>query len=163
MARYSKKRRRGGGKIEDIQTQLDSIQEQINEIKNTSSNTVLEPVQEPLLEPVQEALPEPEPLPKPVSKPKPIMKTWVSDKTIKFNDGNSGRVTLSFDRINTLLDNSIKKGDSKKDWATIKEKLNNANSKDEVQDVINEYKIKFSSNYVAGTRKRRKNKGKKMS
>ena len=157
MARYSKKRRRGGGKIEDIQTQLDSIQEQINEIKNTSSNTVLEPVQEPLPEPVQEALT------KPVSKPKPIMKTWVSDKTIKFNDGNSGRVTLSFDRINTLLDNSIKKGDSKKDWATIKEKLNNANSKDEVQDVINEYKIKFSSNYVAGTRKRRKNKGRKMS
>ena len=28
---------------------------------------------------------------------------------------------------------------------------------------INEYKINFSSNYIAGTRKRRKNKGKKMS
>jgi hypothetical protein len=153
MARYSRRRGRGGGKIEDIQTQLDSIQEQVNKIKNSSSNTV------------SESLPEPEPvfIPEPVSKPKPIIKSWVSDKTIKFNDGNSGRVTLSFDRIITLLDNSIKKNDTKKDWATIKEKLNNANSKDEVQDVINEYKIKFSSNYVAGTRKRRKNKGKKMS
>jgi hypothetical protein len=153
MARYSRRRGRGGGKIEDIQTQLDSIQEQVNEIKNSSSNTV------------SESLPEPEPvfIPELVSKPKPIIKSWVSDKTIKFNDGNSGRVTLSFDRIITLLDNSIKKNDTKKDWATIKEKLNNANSKDEVQDVINEYKIKFSSNYVAGTRKRRKNKGKKMS
>ena len=150
MTRYSRKKGRGGGKIEDIQTQLDSIQEQINEIKNTSANTV-SPESKP------------EFIPEPVSKPKPIIKTWVSDKTIKFNDGNSGRVTLAFDRIMTLLNNSIKKGDSKKDWITIKEKLNNANSKNEVQDVINEYKIAFSSNYIAGTRRRRKNKGKKMS
>ena len=149
MARYSRKKgRRGGGKIEDIQTQLDSIQEQINEIKNTTSNTV-------------SPEPKPEFIPEPVSKP--IIKTWVSDKTIKFNDGNSGRVTLAFDRIMTLLNNSIKKGDSKKDWITIKEKLNNASSKNEVQDVINEYKIAFSSNYIAGTRRKRKNKGKKMS
>ena len=45
----------------------------------------------------------------------------------------------------------------------IKEKLNNANTRDEVQDIIKEYKINFSSNYVAGTKRRRKNKGKKMS
>ena len=104
MARYSRRRGRGGGKIEDIQTQLDSIQEQVNEIKNSSSNTV------------SESLPEPEPvfIPELVSKPKPIIKSWVSDKTIKFNDGNSGRVTLSFDRIITLLDNSIKKTIQKK-------------------------------------------------
>ena len=110
-------------------------------------------------------MPEPEFIPEPVqkSKPKPIIKTWVSDKTIKFNDGNSGRVTLAFDRIMTLLNNSIKKGDTKKDWITIKEKLNNANSKNEVQDVINEFKLSFSSNYVAGTKRRRKNNRKKMS
>ena len=149
----TKKRR--GGKIEDIQTQLDSIQQQINELKipNSISNTVTE------------TLPEPEFIPEPVqkSKSKPIIKTWVSDKTIKFNDGNSGRVTLAFDRIMTLLNNSIKKGDTKKDWITIKEKLNNANSKNEVQDVINEFKLSFSSNYVAGTKRRRKNNRKKMS
>jgi hypothetical protein len=148
MTRYSRKR--GGGKIEDIQTQLDSIQEQINEMKNlgsASSSTTK----------IIETLPEP------ILKTKPVMKTWVLDKTDKFNDGNSGRVTLAFSRIITLLDNNIKKGDTKKEWIIIKEKLNNANSRDEVQDIIKEYKINFSSNYVAGTKRRRKNKGKKMS
>ena len=148
MTRHSRKR--GGGQIEDIQTQLDSIQEQINEMKNsgsTSSSTTE----------IMETLPEP------ILKTKPVMKTWVLDKTDKFNDGNSGRVTLAFGRIITLLDNNIKKGDTKKDWMIIKEKLNDANSRDEVQDIIKEYKINFSSNYVAGTKRRRKNNGKKMS
>ena len=148
MPRHSRKR--GGGQIEDIQTQLDSIQQQINEMKNSesSSSSVTE---------IMETLPEP------ILKAKPVMKTWVLDKTDKFNDGNSGRVTLAFGRIITLLDNNIKKGDTKKDWMMIKEKLNNANTRDEVQDIIKEYKINFSSNYVAGTKRRRKNKGNKMS
>jgi hypothetical protein len=148
MTRHSRKR--GGGQIEDIQTQLDSIQQQINEMKNpvSSSSSITE---------IMDTLPEP------ILKSKPVMKTWVLDKTDKFNDGNSGRVTLAFSRIITLLDNNIKKGDTKKDWMIIKEKLNNANSRDEVQDIIKEYKINFSSNYVAGTKRRRKNKGKKMS
>jgi hypothetical protein len=148
MTRHSRKR--GGGQIEDIQTQLDSIQQQINEMKNpgSSSSSTTE---------IMEILPEP------ILKTKPVMKTWVLDKTDKFNDGNSGRVTLAFSRIITLLDNNIKKGDTKKDWMMIKQKLNDANSRDEVQDIIKEYKINFSSNYVAGTKRRRKNKGKKMS
>jgi len=146
MTRHSRKR--GGGKIEDIQTQLDSIQEQINEMKNFGSSSTSSSTTEIM---------------EPVLKTKPVMKTWVLDKTYKFNDGNSGRVTLAFGRIITLLDNNIKKGDTKKDWMIIKEKLNNANSRDEVQDIIKEYKINFSSNYVAGTKRRRKNKGKKMS
>lgn len=148
MPRHSRKR--GGGQIEDIQTQLDSIQQQINEMKNSgsSSSSVTE---------IMETLPEP------ILKVKPVMKTWVLDKTDKFNDGNSGRVTLAFGRIITLLDNNIKKGDTKKDWMIIKQKLNDANTRDEVQDIIKEYKINFSSNYVAGTKRRRKNKGKKMS
>jgi hypothetical protein len=146
MTRYSRKR--GGGQIEDIQTQLDSIQQQINQMKNSGSSSTTEII---------------ETLPEPILKTKPVMKTWVLDKTDKFNDGNSGRVTLAFSRIITLLDNNIKKGDTKKDWMIIKEKLNNANSRNEVQDIIKEYKINFSSNYVAGTKRRRKNKGKKMS
>ena len=150
MPRHSRKR--GGGQIEDIQTQLDSIQEQINEMKNSGSISSSSSITE-----IMETLPEP------VLKTKPVMKTWVLDKTDKFNDGNSGRVTLAFGRIITLLDNNIKKGDTKKDWMMIKEKLNNANTRDEVQDIIKEYKINFSSNYVAGTKRRRKNKGKKMS
>jgi hypothetical protein len=150
MTRHSRKR--GGGQIEDIQTQLDSIQQQINEMKNPVSSSSSSSITE-----IMDTLPEP------ILKSKPVMKTWVLDKTDKFNDGNSGRVTLAFSRIITLLDNNIKKGDTKKDWMIIKEKLNNANSRDEVQDIIKEYKINFSSNYVAGTKRRRKNKGKKMS
>ena len=134
MPRYSRKRR-GGGQIEDIQTQLDNIQQQVNEIKNSSSISTTE---------IIESLPEV--MSAPISKSKPVMKTWVLDKTDKFNDGNSGRVTLAFGRIITLLDNNIKKGDTKKDWMIIKEKLNNANTRDEVQDIINEYKMNFSSN-----------------
>lgn len=150
MTRHSRKR--GGGKIEDIQTQLDSIQEQINEMKNSGSTSTTK---------IIETLPESEVMSAPIKKP--VMKTWILDKTDKFNDGNSGRVTLAFGRIITLLDNNIKKGDTKKDWSIIKAKLNNANSRDEVQDIIKEYKINFSSNYVAGTKRIRKNKGKKMS
>ena len=150
MPRHSRKK--GGGQIEDIQTQLDSIQQQINEMKNSGSISSSSSIPE-----IMETLPEP------ILKTKPVMKTWVLDKTDKFNDGNSGRVTLAFGRIITLLDNNIKKGDIKKDWMMIKEKLNNANTRDEVQDIIKEYKINFSSNYVAGTKRRRKNKGKKMS
>jgi hypothetical protein len=42
--------------------------------------------------------------------------------------------------------------------------LNDANSVDDVQNVINKYKVSFASNYVAGTKKRRKNsKNKKTS
>ena len=42
----------------------------------------------------------------------------------------------------------------------IKEKLSDANSLDEVQDVIDKYKMSFASNYIAGTRRRRR-RGKK--
>jgi hypothetical protein len=157
MTRHSRKR--GGGKFEDIQTQIDSIQEQLNELKKTSSEIVIpESVSEPVV--VSESVSVSEPV---VSKSSPTLKTWVFDKTDKFNDGNSGRVALAFGRIITLLDNNIKKGDNKKNWSEIKEKLNNANSRDEVQDIIKEYKMNFSSNYVAGTKRRRKNNGKKMS
>jgi len=146
-------KKRGGGKIEDIQSQVDSIQQQINELKNQNSVSIPEPV----------SLPEPQIMFEPLPKSKPIIKSWVLDKTDKFNDGNSGRVTLAFGRIITLLDNNIKKGDTKKDWFVIKEKLNNANSRNEVQDIIKEFKVSFASNYVAGTKRRKKNKGKKMS
>jgi hypothetical protein len=93
-----------------------------------------------------------------------VDKTWVSDKDKKFKDGAGGRVSLAFGRIMTLIDEYIKKkGDTVKEgasWSTIKQKLVDANTVDEVQDVINKYKVSFASNYVAGTR-RRKSRGKK--
>lgn len=151
MVRHSRRSRRGGDKLDDIQSQLDSIQQQVNELKSNSSSTMSE----------TESMPETESLPEVKEETVKVDKSsWVDDKNKKFKDGNGGRVTLSFSRIMTLLDNNIKKGDTKKDWSAIKEKLTDANSVDEVQDVINDYKINFSSNYVAGTR-RRKRYGKK--
>lgn len=149
MVRHSKKNRRGGDKIDDIQSQVDSLQQQINELKSSSSSSVSEEStsKESMEEPI-------------VEESVKVDKTWVDDKNKKFKDGDGGRVSLSFNRIMTLLDASVKKGDTKKDWSTIKEKLTDANSVDGVQDVINDYKISFSSNYIAGT-KRRKRYGKK--
>ena len=147
MVRHSKKNRRGGDKIEDIQSQVDSLQQQLNELKNSSSSSMEEPMVESMEEPM-------------VEESVKVDKTWVDDKNKKFRDGDGGRVSLSFNRIMTLLDASVKKGDTKKDWSTIKEKLTDADSVDGVQDVIDDYKISFSSNYIAGTR-RRKRHGKK--
>ena len=136
MVRHSKKNRRGGDKIDDIQSQVDSLQQQLNELKSSSSSSMGESMEEPM---VEESV--------------KVDKTWVDDKNKKFRDGDGGRVSLSFNRIMTLLDASVKKGDTKKDWSTIKEKLTDANSVDGVQDVIDDYKISFSSNYIAGTRR----------
>ena len=137
--------------MDDIQSQLDSIQIQVNELKKMP-----EPVEKPVEE-QEEIIEEEKPI---VEEKKVVDKFWIKDKTIKFNDGANGRVSLSFDRLQTLIDTAIKKGDTKKDWATIKDALNAAESKDEVQNVITKYKINFASNYVAGTR-RKKRHGKK--
>ena len=149
MVHHSKKNRRGGANIDDIQSQLDSIQIQVNELKK---------MPEPVEEPVEEK--EKEPV---VEEKKVVDKFWIKDKTIKFNDGANGRVSLSFDRLQTLIDTSIKKGDTKKEWSTIKDALNEAESKDDVQDVITKYKISFARNYVAGTRRKKRHCKKKTS
>lgn len=150
MGGRSKKNRRGGDKVEDIQSQLDSIQKQLNELKDSSSSSSMTE------ESVVESTPESEVKEESVK----VDKTWVDDKNKKFRDGDGGRVSLSFNRMMTLLDSNIKKGDTTKEWSSIKEKLVDANSLDEVQDVIDKYKMSFASNYIAGTR-RRKRHGKK--
>ncbi len=156
MARYSRRNRKGGEKLDDIQVQVDNIQQQLNELKGIRSSSILD---EPMPEPMPESMPESMPELMEEASVK-VDKTWVDDKNKKFNDGNGGRVSLAFSRIMTLIDNNIKKGDTKKAWSVIKEKLADANSVGEVQDVINTYKVSFASNYVAGTR-RRKRHGKK--
>jgi hypothetical protein len=107
------------------------------------------------------------------------VKYWVKDKNIKFLNGAGGTVSLSFDGIIPKIDKVIKTYEVAKlknpnspeysepeamkgttPWSTIKQKLIDANSVDEVQGVINTYKISFAANYVAGTR-RRKSRGKK--
>ena len=167
MARYSRRNRKGGDKLDDIQVQVDRIQQELNELKGSPSSSMSEPMSEPMSESMSEPMSEPmsdsmsEFMPEESVK---VDKTWVTDKDKKFRDGAGGRVSLAFSRIMTLIDEYIKKkGDTKKgndNWSTIKQKLVDANSVDEVQDVINKYKITFASNYVAGTR-RRKRHGKK--
>ncbi len=158
MARHSRRSRKGGDKIDDIQSHLDDIQKLVNELKtNTKSETIVEEMSE-VVEPEKEE-PEKEELEKEevVEEVKPkVDKYWVEDKSIKFSDGVGGRVKLSFDRIMTHLNTNIKKGDTKKDWETIKTKMVDANSEDEVKDVIKEYKLDFYSNYVAGSRRRKR-------
>ena len=183
MVRYTKKNKRGGDKLHDIQSQLNTIQEEVNELKKSKSETVFEevtmpasePASEPVFEPVfeQVSMPASEPVFEQVSMPasepvsvfetvskviskKPISKHWVTNKEIKFKDGDGGRVLLAFSRVISHIDNNIKKGSVTKDWATIKEKLINASSENEVQDIINQYKVKFASNYVLGGKTKRK-------
>lgn len=152
-----RRNKKGGDKIEDIQTQLDRIQSELNELKNSA--TVSESVSMPDSMPTESMSSQ-----IPVSEPEPQMvKTWVDDKNLKFKDGDNGRVNLSFNRIMTLLDNNIKKGDTGKDWATIKNQLIDATSTDGVQSVINQYKLNFAANYIAGTRRKRRNNKKRTS
>ena len=150
MVRHSKKNRRGGEKLDDIQAQVDSLQQQLNDMKSSSSSTS-SMSEDSMSSPMPDSI---------VEESVKVDKTWVDDKNKKFRDGDGGRVSLSFNRMMTLLDANIKKGDSTKDWSSIKEKLVGANSVDEVQDVIDTYKMSFASNYIAGTR-RRKRHGKK--
>jgi len=161
MVRHSRRNRKGGDKIDDILSRLDNIKDEIRGLKGSDSATTVE---ESIIE--ETKIPEIMPdttieeikMPESVVEEK-IVKSWVDDKNKKFRDGAGGRVSLAFGRIMTLLDNNINKGNDKKDWAAIKKDLNNANSVDEVQDVIDRYKMSFTSNYVAGTRKRRGRKG----
>ena len=157
MARHSRRSRKGGDKIDDIQSHLNELQKLVNELKsNTKSEEIVDEIVEEKDTPeevVEEVVEEEEVKPE-------VDKYWVADKSIKFSDGVGGRVKLSFDRIITHLDTNIKKGNTKKNWGFIKNKMLDANSEEEVQDIIKNHELEFGSNYVAGTR-RRKRGGKK--
>lgn len=165
MVRHSRKNKKGGDKIDDILLRIDSIKEEIKGLKGSESVTKVEDsvIEEPKIMP--ELMPENATgLETSMSEPviqATVVKSWVEDKNKKFRDGAGGRVSLSFSRIMALLDNNINKGDVKKDWASIKRDLNNANSVEEVQNVIDRYMISFSANYVAGTRRRNRKGGKR--
>jgi len=163
MVRHSRRNRRGGDKIDDILSRLDGIKDEIRGLKSSDSTTAVEEsimAETKMPEIMPETTLEEPKMPESVVE-SAVVKSWVDDKNKKFKDGAGGRVSLAFGRIMTLLDNNIKKGDVKKDWESIKRDLNNANSVEEVQDVINRYNVSFAANYVAGTRKRSKRAGKR--
>ena len=153
MVRHSKRRSmRGGEKIDDIKQTLMLLEQQVDDLKSLSMSEPM--ISEPMIsEPMMSEPMMSEPI---VEETVKVNKTWVDDKTKKFRDGAGGRVSLAFNRIVTLLDNNITKGDTKKEWGQIKQRLLDANSTDEVQNVIDEYKVSFSSNQVAGTRRKRR-------
>jgi len=153
MARHSRRSRKGGDKIDDIQSHLNELQKLVNELKsNSTSDEIVDEIVEEKDTPeqvVEEVVEEEEVKPE-------VNKYWVADKSIKFSDGVGGRVKLSFDRIITHLDTNIKKGNTKKNWGFIKNKMLDANSEEEVQDIIKNHELEFGSNYVAGTRRRKR-------
>jgi len=151
--RHTRNRKVGGGDIDEeiktIEIKLNEIQGIVNKLKekyNTTSSITEEPVikeEETVIKeegPIQETIPKP----------------WQEDKNIKFKDGQGGRVTLSFPRIILLLSNNVEQKNTNKPWTEIKMKLLDATTTQEVQNVINQYKIRFSANSIGGTRKKRR-------
>jgi hypothetical protein len=151
--RHSRNRKVGGGgdideEIKTIEIKLNEVQDSVNKLKEkydtTSSNT-----EEPFIKEEETIIKEDGPIQEMIPKP------WQEDKNLKFKDGQNGRVTLSFPRIMLLLSNIDTKTNTNKPWMEIKMKLLDATSTQEVQNIINQYKIRFSANSIGGTRKKR--------
>jgi hypothetical protein len=143
MADYEEKIKNFQVELNKIQSELDELARQINVEKQVTSQTTEENILPP-----QDVIPQ-----KPIQVE--IPKPWQQDKNIKFTDGTNGRVTLAFPRIMALLDNNIKQNNTSKPWSEIKTQLLNASSVADVQNIIKQYNIRFSSNSIGGTRKRR--------
>jgi len=175
----SRRSRRGGdnqqlmGRIQNLETLISEAQVDLNNLKQDIAATPMMPEAAPMMPAPEPMMPEAAPM---MPAPEPMMpaaapmmaptinKSWQTNKDIKFRDGAGGRVSLSFPRIMTLIDqnkNAPRTNGRTGMWSEIKSELINANSLNEVQDVINKYKLSFTSNYVSGgTRKRRRNKKK---
>jgi hypothetical protein len=164
MVRHSRRNRKGGDKLDDIQSQLNTIQQQVNEIKSNPSSSKQESSDD--FYGLESSMSKPEEntssssssdfMSDYANEPS-VAKPWQDNKDIKFADGNRGRVTLSFPRIMMLLDKNIKTGNSTKNWSSIKNQLLAAATTDEVKNIIKTSGINFSGNSVfGGTKKKRK-------
>ena len=150
--RHYKNRRGGDGDIDqdikNIEMKLNLIQDSVDKVQEKYNNTPSS-IEEPVIKEEETIIKEDGPIQETIPKP------WQEDKNIKFKDGQGGRVTLSFPRIMLLLSNNVTQGNANKPWTEIKMKLLDATSTQEVQNVINQYKIRFSANSIGGTRKKR--------
>jgi hypothetical protein len=149
-------------KLNKVITGLQGLTEQVITIKDSLSpnnvNAIFSSSAPEPLTPAAEGL-APEPLaPEPLA-PEPLApmsnNALQTDKNKKYYDGVRGRVSLSLPRIIMLIKNNIGKNTNKQ-WGEIVEMLNTATSVDQVQNIINEYKLSFSSNSIGGTRKKRR-------
>jgi cell division protein FtsL len=151
MPRNSRRSRKGGENLDDIQTQLNNIQQEVNELKSRSSSSM------PSLSMPSDSMPSDSMQ----EESMPVDKSWQDNKDIKFADGNRGRVTLSFPRIMMLLDKNIKTGNTTKNWSSIKDQLLDATSTDEVKNIIKTSGMNFSGNSVSGGTRRKIRGGRK--
>ena len=165
MVRHSRRNRKGGDKLDDIQSQLNTIQQQVNEIKSNPSSSTSESSDD--FYGLESKMSKPEEntssstsisdFMSDYTNESSVPKPWQDNKDIKFADGNRGRVTLSFPRIMMLLDKNIKTGNATKNWSSIKDQLVAATTTDEVKNIIKTSGINFSGNSVfGGTKKKRK-------
>jgi hypothetical protein len=90
------------------------------------------------------------------------VKPWQDDKNMKFQDGNGGRVSLSFPRIIMLIQGNINKNNTSKAWGSIKEQLLDATTLNQVKSIISENKLNFSANSVLGGTKKRRRYGRRV-
>ena len=147
--------------LKNIQQQVDNTLQVVKAAQNSSSSSdfMSDYNNEPSILPTTEhttsnASEKMNEMPQPAqSVPKP----WQDDKNTKFNDCCKGRVTLSFPRIMMLIQSNINKGNTSKNWSSIKEQLLDATSITQVNSVISQNALNFSANTVyGGTKKRRK-------
>ena len=164
MPRNSRRSKKGGDKLDDLQTQLNNIQQEVNELKNSGSS---KPESSDDFYGLESSMSKPqentsssttsssdfmsdyanEPS---VTETSSVPKPWQDNKDLKFADGNRGRVTLSFPRIIMLLDKNIKTGNTTKNWSSIKDQLLAATSTDDVKNIIKTSGMNFSGNSVSG-------------
>lgn len=156
MPRNSRRSRKGGDKLDDIQTQLNNIQQEVNELKSSPSSSMPQENTSSSSDFMSDYANEPS-----VTETASVPKPWQDNKDIKFADGNRGRVTLSFPRIIMLLDKNIKTGNTTKNWSSIKDQLLSASSTNEVNSIIKTSGMNFSGNSVSGGTKKRRRGGRK--
>ena len=165
--------------FDDIQKQLESIKQQISELKTKCSSSaagINQPEVESVSESVSESVND-----QPV-KDQPVKDVPAStDETTnnlsnvnllesdyKFKRGDGFPPTFRLKKIIDLIDNTNKRGkrdeDTKKNaaiWNSIRQELMEGKSVDDVQRVINKYDLRFSNSYIGGKTRKRRGVGKK--
>jgi len=151
--------------LKNIQQQVDNTLQVVKAAQNSSSSSasssdfMSDYYNEPSIMPTSENASEKmNDMPEPIqSVPKP----WQDDKNTKFKDCCNGRVTLSFPRVMTLIQSNISKGNTSKNWSSIKEQLLDATSIAQVNSIISQNALNFSANTVYGGTKKRRRGGRK--
>jgi len=92
----------------------------------------------------------------------PLNMALHANRDTRYNNGTGGRVTLMLPRLDALVQANINSGKTNKNWIQIQQELFKAQTPAQVQQIINNNQINFTSNSVSGgTKKRRRRGGKR--